>query len=283
MLLALAKEELVGVFSRNAEGYRRQLEEWMAKGQAAGRDAILDYLKPRPGMRILDIACGPGTLTIPMARDLNGVGEVVGVDLAQGMLDAARAALRGRSLPVRFLRMDYEALQFPLASFDAAACGHGLQFAPNLGRVLSGIKRVLKPRGRFAASVPGRDPDDANTPFAIFQAAVDRRLGGPPPAEPELEHTRAVVGDPDHFAHAALAAGFRFAEAETVEVERDWPSAAEFVASSSTWWTFARRLEGLNPHVRDLVLKEATRKLEKALGPGPYTTVGRANVLRAEA
>jgi ubiquinone/menaquinone biosynthesis C-methylase UbiE len=282
MLAVSTKEQLMGVFSRNAEDYRRHLERWMAKGQAAGRDAILDYLKPRPGMRILDLACGPGTLTIPMARSLEGSGEVVGIDLAQGMLDAARASLAGRSLPVRFLRMDVESLQFPPASFDAACCGHGLQFLPNLGRSLAGVKRVLKPRARFAASVPAAGPDDAGTPGALLQAAIDRRLG-PGPEQPELARTQALVGDPDHFAHAALSSGFRFAEAEMVEVETNWDSPAQFVAANATWWSYARRLEGLSGHVRDLVLKEATKRLEKAIGAGPFTTTSRANVLRAEA
>ena len=279
----MTKEDVTAVFNRSAGAYRQQLEEWMAKGQAAGRDAILDYLKPRPWMRILDLACGPGTLTIPMARELNGVGEVVGVDLSPGMLEAAHAALRGRSLPVRFLRMDMENLQFPLASFDAAACGHGLQFTTNLGRALAGVKRVLKPRARFAASVPGPDAQDPETPFAIFQASVDRRLGKAPPPDPELARTRAVLVDVDHFAHAALAAGFRFAEAETVEVERSWPSAADFVTSSASWWSFASRLDGLSAHVRDLVMKEATKRLVAKLGTGPFVTTSNANVLRAEA
>jgi SAM-dependent methyltransferase len=276
-----SKEKLTGVFSRHAEAYRRRLDEWMAKGQAAGRDAILDYVKPRPGMRILDLACGPGTLTIPMARELNGSGEVVGIDLAQGMLDAARAGLAGRSLPVRFLRMDIESLQFPLASFDAAACGHGLHFLPNLGRALAGVRRVLKNRARFAASVPGPDRGGPDAPGARLNAAFDARLGKSEPL-PELAHTQPVVADLDQFSHAALAAGFRIAEAETVEVDVSWDSPTHFVTVQSNWWSNARRLEGLSEHVRELVLKEAATQLEKAMGGGPFTTTSTANVLRAE-
>jgi len=69
-----SKEFLTGVFSRNAPAYRERLEEAMRKGQAAGRDAILDYLKPRPGMRILDLACGPGTLTKKTRIEVKGEG-----------------------------------------------------------------------------------------------------------------------------------------------------------------------------------------------------------------
>ena len=91
-----SKEYLTGVFSRSAPAYRARLDEAMRKGEAAGRDAVLDYLKPRPGMRILDLACGPGTLTIPMAKTLNGDGEVIGIDLAEGMVSVPGPQARSR-------------------------------------------------------------------------------------------------------------------------------------------------------------------------------------------
>jgi ubiquinone/menaquinone biosynthesis C-methylase UbiE len=276
-----SKEYLTGVFSRSAPAYRRRLEEAMAKGQAAGRDAVLDYIKARPGMRILDLACGPGTLTLPLARELNGAGEVVGIDLAPGMLDAARAAIAGRSLAIRFLRMDIENLQFPLASFDAASCGHGLQFLPNLGRALGGVRRVLKHRARFGASVP--IPETTPNPAgSALEQALDARLG-PRPEQPDQAQTRALVADADRFAHAALAAGFRFAEVEAVEVETSWDGPEHYVTINAAWWSIAARLEGLSDHVRGLVVKELTKKVAKAVGDGPFTVPARANVLRAEA
>jgi ubiquinone/menaquinone biosynthesis C-methylase UbiE len=206
----------------------------------------------------------------------------VGVDLAEGMLEVARASLAGQSLPVRFLRMDIENLQFPPASFDAACCGHGLHFLPNLGRALSGIRRVLKPRAPFAASVPAPDGGGPKAPGALMRDALDARLGEDAPI-PELEHTRSILGDLDHLTHAALAAGFRFAESETVETETSWDSPAHYVMVNASWWSYARRLEGLSEHVRELVLKEVAERLEEELGDGPITTVARANVLRAEA
>jgi ubiquinone/menaquinone biosynthesis C-methylase UbiE len=277
-----SKEYLTGVFSRNAEAYRQRLEEAMRKGQAAGRDALLDYVRARPGMRVLDLCCGPGTLTIPLARDLNGVGEAIGVDLADGMLEIARRAAGGRTLPVRFLRMDVEQLQFPAAHFDAAACGHGLHFLPNLGRSLREVRRVLKPKGRFAASVPPSDGPDPSPAVAAFRAAFDKRLG-PAPPQPELGPTRDILNDLDRFTATALAAGFRFAEAELVEVETSWESADHFAESNASWWAFAARLEGLSDHVRSLIVREAARKVRAATGDGPFTTPSRAHVLRAEA
>ena len=283
MWLALkSKEYLTGVFSRNAESYRLRLEEAMRKGQAAGRDALLDYVRARPGMRVLDLCCGPGTLTIPLARDLNGVGEVIGVDLADGMLEIARKAGGGRSLPVRFLHMDVEQLQFPPATFDAAACGHGLHFLPNLGRGLREVRRVLKPKGRFGASVPPSDGPNPSPAVAAFRASFDKRLG-PAKPQPELAATRAVLDDLDRLTAAALGAGFRFAETELVEIESSWESPEHFAESNASWWACAARLEGLSDHVRGLIVKEAARKVREVTGDGSFTTPARAHVLRAEA
>ncbi|MDQ6918105.1 MAG: methyltransferase domain-containing protein [Candidatus Dormibacteraeota bacterium] len=277
-----SKEYLTGVFSRNAVAYRQRLEDAMKKGQAAGRDALLDYVRARPGMRLLDLCCGPGTLTIPLARDLNGVGEVIRLDLTNEMLEIARKAAGGRSLPVRFLHMDVEQLQFPAASFDAAACGHGLQFLANLGRGLREVRRVLKPKGRFAASIPPSDGPEPNPAVVAFRASFDKRLGLAKP-QPELAATRAVLDDLDRFRAAVLAAGFRFAEAEVVEAETSWESAEHFAETNASWWAFAARLEGLSDHVQGLVVKEAARAVRAVTGDGPFTTPARAHVVRAEA
>src|SRR3982074_1842170 len=115
----------------------------MARGEAHGAAAVIDWVELRPGKRILDLACGPGTLTYPIAASVSPGGEVVGIDLAPGMIELAqREAPPG--LPVRFALMDMEDLRFPDHSFDAAVSGHGLQFVPDLPRALAETRRVLK-------------------------------------------------------------------------------------------------------------------------------------------
>jgi ubiquinone/menaquinone biosynthesis C-methylase UbiE len=274
-----SKEEQTGVFSRNAEAYRQRLDEAMRKGQAAGREAILDHLKPRPGMRIVDLCCGPGTLTIPMARELSGDGEVIGVDLAEGMLAAARQAIAGRSLPVRFLRMDVENLQFPPASFDAASCAHGLHLTANFGRVLREARRVLKPRGRFGASVPSGEQNQVTDAFG----SVFTELLGPSAVSDELAAAVSTVTDLDRFRTAALAAGFRFVETERVEVETTWDGPEHYARVNSSWWTFAARLEKADEALRKHVLTQAEARVRQVAGDGPFGVPAAANVLRAEA
>jgi ubiquinone/menaquinone biosynthesis C-methylase UbiE len=278
---AEAKAFYAGIFSRHATAYRRRLERLMSRGAAGGRAEVLAAVAARPGQHILDLACGPGTLTIPLARAVGGEGEVIGVDLADGMLDQARAAIAGGHLMIRFLKMDIEVLQFPSGTFDAVTCGHGLHLVPNLGKVLREARRVLKPNGRFAASVPA-PAGDAATAEAALRAALDARLG-PAAAPPESEATRAVVSDPARLQAACLAAGFREAKARRVEVEEPWPDPGAYVDASFGWWSIASRLEGLSEHVHALVRQEAVGAVTAVTGPGAFTVPNASVVVAATA
>src|SRR5438270_7245941 len=107
-----AKELYPGTFSRHAAAYKRRLDEVMARGEARGRTAVIDWLDLMPGKRVLDLACGPGTLSYGLARAVSPDGDVVGIDLAPGMIELAqRNAPAG--LPLRFELMDMEDLRFP--------------------------------------------------------------------------------------------------------------------------------------------------------------------------
>ena len=124
-----SKEFFPDVFSRHAEAYQHRLEGIMANGEARGRTRVIELADARPGMRILDLACGPGNLSRRLAAMVAPGGEVVGVDLAGGMIELAR---RASIQNARFEVMDIERLDFADATFDAAVCGHGLQFVPDL-------------------------------------------------------------------------------------------------------------------------------------------------------
>src|SRR5207245_10774124 len=79
------------IFSRHAAAYQQRLEQIMARGEARGRERVIKLLRLEPGMHVLDLACGPGTLTRPIAAQVGPSGEVSGVHLAEGMIELARA------------------------------------------------------------------------------------------------------------------------------------------------------------------------------------------------
>jgi len=273
-----AKELYPATFSRVAHAYKRRLDEVMARGEAHGRAAVIDWVDPVPGNRILDLACGPGTLSYPLARAVSPGGEVVGIDLAPGMLELAqRDAPPG--LPLTFVLMDMEDLRFPDHSFDAAASGHGLQFVPELKRALSETRRVLKPGARMAASVPV-DPARASDAQTILERVVSGTLPPVPKARDQFA-TRRIVEDEESFATIAKEAGFSEAEVVRYEESTSWASPRHFVEMSGSWWSMALRLERISPSERASLLERAQRAIEEALGLGRLQIAGATNVLRA--
>jgi SAM-dependent methyltransferase len=116
-----------------------------------GRE-LVDLVGVEPGQRVLDVATGRGAVLIPAAERAGHSGEVVGIDLAEGMLEATAVEIQRRGLSARALRMDAEQLDFPDASFDRVLCGFGVMFLPNQAAAAAGFRRVLKPGGRVGLS-----------------------------------------------------------------------------------------------------------------------------------
>jgi SAM-dependent methyltransferase len=108
--------------------------------------------------RVLDVGTGGG---IAAAAAVGDGRTVVGVDVAEGMLELAR-----RDVPaVSFQRMDFEQLGFGAGSFDVVVACHVLLFATDRVAALREWRRVVRPGGRLSLSVPGPDPV---TPSAVY-------------------------------------------------------------------------------------------------------------------
>jgi ubiquinone/menaquinone biosynthesis C-methylase UbiE len=115
--------------------------------RTALRDAefLLPYLKP--GMRILDVGCGPGSITIGLAGVV-APGEVVGVDIQPEMVERATAAAAEAGVEnVRFEAGDCYKLPFPDASFDVCYANSVLQHRREPVAALKEMRRVLRPGG----------------------------------------------------------------------------------------------------------------------------------------
>lgn len=269
-----SKDLYPDIFSRHAAAYESRLEQAMSRGEAPGRQRVIDLARARPGMRIIDLACGPGNLTARLAPLVAPGGEVVGVDLAPGMIERARA----RAIPnARFEVMDMERLEYDDASFDAATCGHGLQFVPNLDRALAETRRVLRPGATFAASVPVGAPSKGVQD--LLDSVIDRVLP-PAPRAVDQDATRKTLADPSALSAAARLAGFASGSVDTVEEVVVWDSAEQLVAMFASWWDCAARLDGLGEARRHSFIVEATEVLRRD-HPGRIETTGRNLILDA--
>jgi len=199
------------------------------------------YLLPhlRPGDEVLDVGCGPGTITIDLARRL-GTGRVVGVDSSAEVVEIARAAAaeaaattatatadkegpeQGAPLPVSFEVADCYELPFADASFDVVHAHQVLQHLTRPVDALTEMRRVCRPGGIVAA----RDSDYAAKTWYPANPGLDRWLAL------YREVARRNGAEPDagrHLLAWARAAGF----AEVSASASVWCFATD---ASRSWW-----------------------------------------------
>lgn len=124
----------------------------------------------RPGMRLLDVGCGPGSITRGLAERV-APGEVVGVDLSRETLEAARRDAAARGLTnLRYETGSVYELPFPDASFDAAYAHQVLQHLKERDAALREMLRVVRPGGLIAL----RDVDWGTAAYAPRDPWLDR-------------------------------------------------------------------------------------------------------------
>lgn len=263
-----ARDVARDVFSRHAASYRSRSEDVLARGGDGGRLAALELLDLRPGMRVLDVACGPGTITFAILDRVAPSGRVVAVDLAAGMLELAGAeAERRQAEGISFVLADLASLGISDGSFDAVYSAHGLHFAPDLLATLTEFARVLRPNGRIAASFPAMERK-ADHPIRVLDELVVRRLG-PAKEMADTRQTREILDDPDRLRTIAARSGLTDVEITRVEQSIDWPDADVLVSQAMMcWWASASRLEQLEPPERQSLLDEAAATIRRHYGSG---------------
>jgi SAM-dependent methyltransferase len=132
----------------------RQKAMWMMGdfGQVARftEDNAGEFVKRlaiKPGMRVLDVACGTGNTAIPAAE----AGAIVtGVDIATNLLEQARLRAHRDGLTIQFDEGDMEELPYPDAGFDLVISTFGVMFGPRPKRVAAELIRVSRRGGRIA-------------------------------------------------------------------------------------------------------------------------------------
>src|SRR5690348_5677404 len=113
----------------------------------AGAKEFFERLNVKPGMRLLDVACGAGQLALIAAR---AGARVTGCDIATNSLEKARARAAAEGLDISFEEGDAEALPYADGRFDVVTSLIGAMFAPRPERVAAELTRVCRPGGTIA-------------------------------------------------------------------------------------------------------------------------------------
>ncbi|MDP3833503.1 MAG: methyltransferase domain-containing protein [Hydrogenophaga sp.] len=135
-----------------ADDYETLWQAQLAPAQAL----LLQQVALAPGEQVLDLACGTGLVSLPAADRVGARGHVLGADLSQRMVDAARQRALVHPQPnASFVRMDAEQLDLADGGFDVALCAFGLMYLPEPEQAVSEMARVLRPGGRIGLAVWG--------------------------------------------------------------------------------------------------------------------------------
>jgi ubiquinone/menaquinone biosynthesis C-methylase UbiE len=174
-----------------------------------------------PGLDLLDVGCGPGTLTVDLGRRVPG-GRVVGIDRSREVVARAAAYAASSGAEVEFATGDVYSLAFPNASFDVVHAHQVLQHLTDPVRALREMRRVLKPGGVVAV----RDSDYSCFSWAPLDPRLDRWLAS---YRAVARHNGAEPDAGRFLKGWVRAAGFR----SLTVTSSTWTFADD---ASSQWW-----------------------------------------------
>jgi ubiquinone/menaquinone biosynthesis C-methylase UbiE len=258
-----ARRNMHGMWSSVADHWAKYADD--VDGRSAELTArMLERASPRPGDRVLELACGPGGAGLAAAAIVSPGGEVVLSDVAPEMtaIAAARAAAVGLD-NVRTRTLDIEDIDEPDASYDVVLCREGLMFAADHARGAREIARVVRPGGRVALAAWG--PREDNPWLGVALDVVGAQLGMPMPPP----------GIPGPFSLSdASAFGALLTAAGLVDVDVDEVTVGMTADSFDEWWRRTTALAGPIATLLAALPVAATDELRARAGDAvrPYVT-----------
>ncbi|MEE9255798.1 MAG: methyltransferase domain-containing protein [bacterium] len=223
-----------------------------------GKD-LVTRADPKPGDRVLDVACGTGVVSRLAAERVVPSGKVTGLDIDSGFLAVARSIPPPSGGAVEFHEGSAGELPFEDGSFDLALCQQGLQFFPDRPAALAEMKRVLRPGGKLTLSVwrkvefcPGHN---------ALSVAIERH-GGPIDAKP----LSFSLTDPGELRELAEGAGFRDVTIEEAALPVRFESPERFVEiviAASPAGGMGRALAKLDEQGRMAMLRDVREDLKE--------------------
>lgn len=222
--IAQSKQRISGMFGRAATTYDHVGPQFFSH---FGR-RLVDIAKIPAGSKVLDVATGRGALLFPAAETVGQDGQVIGIDLAEAMIQetAKEIAHKKMSSNIEVRQMDAEYLQFPDESFDYVLCGFAIFFFPQLNRAMSEFYRVLKPDGQICVSTWDKSTDEQ---WSWFDEIVKDHL--PPKSnlsEEQKSTSQPVFDTPEGLQSILENAGFEKTQIFSKAKDSVYPTNEEY-------------------------------------------------------
>jgi SAM-dependent methyltransferase len=230
---------------------------------------LLDRLRLAGGEHVLEIGCGTGAVTLPLAQGVGERGRVVAVDISEPMLSVARQRVAESGLGnVTLLMGDAQVFALEQAAFDIATSRMGVMFFAEPVAAFRNIRSALKPGGRlvFACWAPLAE----NRHWLVAYDVAVRHLGTP--ATPQDQEVGPLAfGNPDYVRRVLTEAGFA-----DISIERAHPtiiggSAEEEARQALMMGPTARLIEAKQPpeEVKQKIAEEVAAAFAALASTGP--------------
>jgi len=220
-------------------------------------DSLLNAVAARNGVRLLDVACGPGYVATAAAR----LGcSVVGIDFSSEMITLAREMTQHATPDLEFREGDAENLELPDGSFDAVVMNFGMLHLALPDRAIAEAFRVLKAGGRYAFTVWDAPPKTAGFEIVLNAVRTHGNVNVPLPEGPPFFR----FSDPFESARSLKAVGFE--NIKTVVVPQVWKLKAGVDLFQTTRRAAVRTAALLNmqsPEALAKIEREISEKAER--------------------
>jgi SAM-dependent methyltransferase len=155
------------IYNRAADHFDDALQSTRSQ---YGRQTVA-RLGLQPGAMVLDLGCGTGTSALLAAEVVGSDGVVIGVDLAEKLLEQARAKAAQRDLTNIVFRLgDMTALGYPDGCFDAAISVFSMFFVPDMEAAVRELWRMVKLGGKLAITIWG--PNRFEPIYTVWREVV---------------------------------------------------------------------------------------------------------------
>jgi SAM-dependent methyltransferase len=255
--------------SSNIFGNAKAYEAYVGRWSPFVARELLTWLHLPPGLAWLDVGAGTGLLTQAILEAVSPA-KVVAVDLSPDYIDFARQRIHDDR--VEFRVEDASSIAFESAPFDAAVAGLVLNFVPDAGQVVAGMRRAVRDGGTVAAYVwDYNDRMDMMRHFWDAAIQVDEAAARGAHAAQQY-----ALCNPDSLRSLFQAAGLEAVETRAIDIETRFADFDDYwTPFLSAQGSVAKYLRGISDDTRDAIRDQLQRQLPTA-DDGTIPLVARA-------